>query len=121
MNIAEASPAAKIDRPESVAGKTNNHDYKISDKFQKDELAPEKRREEINRDEIEKALEESEEVERFYDKGFNFNIHEKLDRVWVEIIDRGADEVIKEVPPEDILDVIAGIKEKAGLIIDEKV
>ena len=92
----------------------------VDDKPGQNELAPDKRREELNRDEVEQALKEFEELNKFVDKGFDFHVHEKTDRVWVEVIDRQQDEVIREVPPEKILDVIAGIKEVVGLIVDEE-
>ncbi|OWZ85055.1 flagellar biosynthesis protein FlaG [Natranaerobius trueperi] len=92
----------------------------VENKMAEDELAPDKRREELNRDEVEKALEDFKELDKFVDKGFDFNIHEKTEEVWVEVIDRQNDEVIREIPPEKMLDIIAGIQEVAGLIVDEE-
>ena len=39
----------------------------------------------------------------------------------VKIINSTNDEVIKEIPPEKILDIIAGLMELAGIIVDERV
>lgn len=49
-----------------------------------------------------------------------FGIHEGTDRVTIKIIDRDTKEVIREVPPEETLDMIAKIWEMAGLLVDEK-
>lgn len=49
-----------------------------------------------------------------------FGIHEGTNRVTIKIIDRSTKEVIKELPPEKTLDMIAKVWEMAGLLVDEK-
>ena len=49
-----------------------------------------------------------------------FGIHEKTDRVTIKIINKETKEVIKELPPEKTLDMIAKVWEIAGLLVDEK-
>ena len=49
-----------------------------------------------------------------------FGIHEKTDRVTIKIVDKETKEVIKELPPEKTLDMIAKVWEIAGLLVDEK-
>ncbi len=50
-----------------------------------------------------------------------FKIHDDTKRVMVKIFDRNSDELISEIPPEEFLDLIAGLWKQAGLIVDEKV
>ena len=49
-----------------------------------------------------------------------FGIHEKTNRVTIKIVDKETKEVIKEVPPEKTLDMIAKVWELAGILVDEK-
>lgn len=49
-----------------------------------------------------------------------FGIHEATNRVTIKIIDKDTKEVIKELPPEKTLDMIAKAWELAGLLVDEK-
>lgn len=49
-----------------------------------------------------------------------FDIHEKTKRVTIKIVDKDTQEVIREVPPEKTLDMIAKVWELAGLLVDEK-
>ncbi len=49
-----------------------------------------------------------------------FGIHEDTNRVTIKIIDKGTKEVLKELPPEKTLDMIAKVWEMAGILIDEK-
>ena len=56
-----------------------------------------------------------------YDRKFEFSIHEKTKQIMVKVLDSVTNEVIKELPPEKILDILAGIWEVAGIIVDEKI
>lgn len=49
-----------------------------------------------------------------------FGIHEATNRVTIKIIDKDTKEVIKELPPEKTLDMIAKVWEIAGILVDEK-
>ena len=49
-----------------------------------------------------------------------FGIHEKTNRVTIKIVDKESKEVIKELPAERTLDMIAKVWELAGLMVDEK-
>ncbi|MGY4688937.1 flagellar protein FlaG [Salibacterium sp. K-3] len=49
-----------------------------------------------------------------------FNVHDKLERVYVQVLERDTDEVIREIPPEKFLDMKAAILEQVGLLVDEK-
>ena len=49
-----------------------------------------------------------------------FGIHEATNRVTIKIVDKDTKEVIKEVPAEETLDMIAKAWELAGLLVDEK-
>lgn len=49
-----------------------------------------------------------------------FRIHEKTKDVMVKIIDDTTGEVLKEIPPEKMLDMVAKLWEIAGILIDEK-
>lgn len=49
-----------------------------------------------------------------------FGIHEGTNRVTIKIVDKDTKEVIKELPPEKTLDMIAKAWEMAGLMVDEK-
>lgn len=49
-----------------------------------------------------------------------FGIHEETNRVTIKIVDRETKEVIKELPPEKTLDMIAKAWELAGILVDER-
>ena len=49
-----------------------------------------------------------------------FKFHEDLNRISITVKDSETNEVIKEIPPEKTLDMIAKTLELAGLLVDEK-
>lgn len=49
-----------------------------------------------------------------------FGIHEDTNRVTIKIVDKNTKEIIKELPPEKTLDMIAKVWEMAGILIDER-
>jgi flagellar protein FlaG len=50
----------------------------------------------------------------------DFSVHEATNNVMVKVIDTETNEVIREFPPEKILDMIAKMWEMAGIIVDER-
>ncbi len=51
---------------------------------------------------------------------FEFSIHEKTKEIMVKVIDSDTNTIIREIPPENILDMVAKMWEMAGLIVDER-
>ncbi|WP_221566964.1 flagellar protein FlaG [Alkalihalobacillus sp. TS-13] len=50
-----------------------------------------------------------------------FELHEKLDRYYVQVIDDKTKEVIREIPNKKFLDMYAAMAELVGIIVDEKI
>ena len=49
-----------------------------------------------------------------------FGIHDETDRVTIKLVDKDTKKVIREIPPEKTLDMIAKVWELAGILVDEK-
>ncbi|SFH70873.1 flagellar protein FlaG [Tindallia magadiensis] len=95
----------------------------------------EKRRENriTQHERMEKKLEKSDRVEDLQDaldqanksfeplnRHFEFSSHDKLNRVMVKVINTKTDEVIREIPPEKLVDMVANMLEVAGILVDER-
>lgn len=50
-----------------------------------------------------------------------FELHERLERYYVSVIDSETDEVIKEIPPKKLLDMYAEMAAFMGILVDEKI
>lgn len=57
---------------------------------------------------------------RLTDTRFEFSIHEGTEAVMVKVIDTETDEIIREIPPEKILDMVAKMWELAGILVDKR-
>ncbi len=50
----------------------------------------------------------------------SFKYHEDTNRISITVTDKETDEVIREIPPEKALDMLAKAWELAGLMVDER-
>ena len=69
-------------------------------------------------DAIKKAVEEMN--KKMANSVAQFGIHEETNHITIKIVDKETKKVIKELPPEKTLDMIAKVWEMAGLLVDEK-
>lgn len=101
----------KIDNTTVAVAKTSENNGKQG--YENQENAQQPNQEAIRRavENINKNLQDSEAI---------FGIHDKTNRVTIKIVDKKTKEVIKELPPEKTLDMIAKAWELAGLLVDEK-
>lgn len=51
---------------------------------------------------------------------FEYSIHEGTKEIMVKVINKETQEVIREIPPEKILDMVAKMWELAGIVVDER-
>lgn len=49
-----------------------------------------------------------------------FSYHEETKRISIKVIDQRTEETIREIPPEETLDMLSKIWELAGLMVDER-
>lgn len=49
-----------------------------------------------------------------------FSYHEETKRVSIKVIDQNTEEVIREIPPEETLDMLSKMWELAGILVDER-
>lgn len=54
-------------------------------------------------------------------KASKFVFHDGLDQYFVKLIDTETEEVIKEIPPEKLLDAFYEMQKLVGMIVDEKI
>jgi len=74
----------------------------------------------VSPDKVKEAINEINKKIRPTNTQCEFKYHEKTNRISITVRDRETDEVIKEIPPEKTLDMIAKSLELAGILVDEK-
>ncbi|MCT4592706.1 MAG: flagellar protein FlaG [Anaeromicrobium sp.] len=56
----------------------------------------------------------------FRNTSLKFAIHDKTNEIMVKVINDDTHEVIREIPSEKVLDMVAAVLERTGLILDTK-
>ena len=73
-----------------------------------------------SREDLERAVEDSNELIFRNEEQFKFEVHERTNRIMVKLVNTQTDEIIKEIPPEKILDLVANIWDLVGILVDER-
>lgn len=71
-------------------------------------------------EEIKSAINQANRRAKFGHANAEFSYHEETKRISIKIVDQDTNEVIREIPPEETLDMISKMWELAGIIVDEK-
>lgn len=74
-----------------------------------------------SKEKLEEAVASINEFLSTQSKASKFVFHEGLDKYYVQLVDSETDEVIKEIPPERLLNAFYEMKKLAGMIVDEKI
>ncbi|MBC2721907.1 flagellar protein FlaG [Desulfosporosinus sp.] len=78
-------------------------------------------REEIPREQVEKATEKLNRLMGIIDKRLEFQVHEEPECFMVKIIDQPSGEVLDEITPKRVLDILGSFTQVAGILFDELV
>lgn len=66
-----------------------------------------------------KAIEKANKHIRTYDRRLEFSIHDATKQIMVKVINTENDAVIREIPSEKVLDMVAHLWEISGILVDE--
>ncbi len=116
MRVEGNSPIStnvNIKNTSSESGRMQMQEHKTNNEESKNESFPGEKQ-------LIEAIEKSNEDFKMADSSLKFSIHEKTKAIMVKIIDNNTKEVIKELPPEKILDMVAAMLEGTGLFLDKK-
>lgn len=73
-----------------------------------------------NAQRIESAVKRANNTMRMSKTSCQFQYHEETNRVSIKVIDKDTEEVIREIPSEEALELIQKMWEMAGILVDEK-
>ena len=71
-------------------------------------------------EEVEEAVRKLNDTADAMQLSLRFQMHQGSDRWMVQVIDVRQDEIIREIPPENILNVVAQIQSLIGVLLDER-
>jgi flagellar protein FlaG len=80
------------------------------------------RRAEEKRQVTEEMLDELEQdIENMHNVGLRFSKHNDSGRTMIKVLDKENDQVIREIPAEDVLNLAAKMEEMIGILFDKEV
>lgn len=125
--VQKAQTPVQAEIPESVSStvqavekidQTTNVVENAREKGRADSSEQQGKEQQASNDQIRKAVEQLN--KSMANSEAVFGIHEGTNRVTIKIVDKSTKEVIKELPPEKTLDMIARVWDLAGILVDEK-
>ncbi|WP_159885439.1 flagellar protein FlaG [Paenibacillus puerhi] len=96
----------------SVSGIANSADLKLA------ELRGEKYT--ISDEQLIKAIERAVKAMQGKATSLEFSVHKKTNLISVKVLDKETGDVIREIPPEKTLDLVANLWRMAGIMVDER-
>ncbi|MCT4596777.1 MAG: flagellar protein FlaG [Vallitalea sp.] len=66
------------------------------------------------------AIEKANKHFKTFDRRLEFSIHDKTKQIMVKVINTEDDSIVREIPSEKILDMVAKLWEMSGIFVDEK-
>ena len=117
-NAATASegqaPQIKVERKDTVSAE---REYSGSESQQDAEGTP---IQEVSSEKIKSAINEVNNKIRPTHTECQYSYHEETHRISIKVLDQDTGDVIREIPPEKALDMVARAWELAGFLVDEK-
>ncbi|MCL5780239.1 flagellar protein FlaG [Desulforamulus profundi] len=74
---------------------------------------------EFNKDQVQQAVNKMNRTMETYSTELRFQLHEKSGEYIVKLINTKDNLVIREIPPERVLNMVAYFKEMLGLVVDK--
>lgn len=108
--VIESAPMVDAATPAVAAVSEQGDNYQAAEQqMQQQQMSPDK---------VRKAVEDINKKASYSE--VQFGVHEATNRITIKIVDRDTKKVIRELPPEKTLDMIAKAWELAGILVDEK-
>lgn len=108
-------------QPKSSPDALSSPDVKVILNGEEQKQAEKKEKEALEEKDVKDLAEQLNEYMSELNCNLQFNYYEKLGRLGVKMINRDTQEIIKEFPPEKLLEAMEKTKEWIGMFLDKKV
>ena len=72
----------------------------------------------FSEDSLRGAVDQANEIAKMFDRGLKFEYRKEADLYQVSVIDTSRDEVVRKIPPDEVVRFIERIKEMFGAMLD---
>lgn len=95
-------------------------EQKVDEAFPVIEEAKSISNQEVSREQLEVLAEKLQDFVSSLNKGLQFSVHEESGRDVIKVIDRESDEVVRQYPSEEVLELVAKLSDAAGNFINSQ-
>lgn len=74
----------------------------------------------ISDEQLVKSIEKAIKAMQGRSTSLEFSVHKETQRISVKVLDAESGEIVREIPPEKMLDFVANLWKMAGIMVDEK-
>lgn len=113
LSVSDTQTSAKDAKRNSQINPLDNKSISQMTNFEKNELP-------VSEKAVIDAIERANKAISGPNTRLQFSIHKDTKAIVVKMIDSDTNQVIREIPPEKILDMVAKMIEMAGLFVDER-
>ena len=120
MEIGNIKPVLE---PSPVQGQTSvdkNSEAGKSQELDRKQLESPKEKREKTQEDLQEAVDKLNKTAMIFDRSLRFQIHDATHRTMVSVIDITKDKIIRQIPNEEVLDLVAKMEDYMGLIFDKK-
>lgn len=113
LELVNNSDTVSLSGQNTLQESTKTMDFKVNAMRETTDEKPQK-------EELQKAVDKLNELLKGEQTHVVYEVHDKLNDIMIKVVDEKTKEVILEVPPKKILDMVSKMMEKAGLLVDKK-
>jgi flagellar protein FlaG len=96
------------------------NERKLEQVVAKSEEANSVTNQDVSKEQLEVLAEKLQEFVSSLNKGLQFSVHEESGRDVIKVIDRESDEVVRQYPSEEVLELVAKLSDAAGNFINSQ-
>ena len=82
---------------------------------------PSEEKRDLNQENLESQVKRANQLAESLDRSIRFFVHEDSGRTAVNVVDNSSHQIVKTIPPEQFLDLVARVTKIAGIFFDELV
>ena len=118
----ESKTKSTVMPTEVVAPAENTRKSATNDNLAKtEEKATTSPRENVPKDEVNQAINEIKQQMSDIGRKINFSVDEDLNIVIIKVVNKDTEEIVRQLPSEEVVEIARNIQENKGLIFQEKV
>ena len=111
----ENMPTAEVKRGGNLKSEKEDREYRIDKAVNNRADANDKKEEKIDTQE---AVNRVENLAKHFNRKIHLEVEEDLDMIIVKVVDGETDEVIRQIPPEELVELSKNAKNLKGLLIN---